>query len=174
MTGTDPSHHYSPSIRYRLEPDGFTSLTDGQLDRSSNDPALGGSPGLALPDKESAIRAKPVTAFMAVETFVVPLSADGGDHHVLLHGLLAAQTFRSSTARIALETPCKAVFFHKWGLRIEWLYWEESLLVMENGKLDRNLHHHIRRRRNDQRAILLHRLQPPRPRWVSCNSCISD
>lgn len=63
-----------------------------------------------------------MTTFVADEAFIVPLPADGSDDYIFLYGLLAAQTFRRCTARVAMKTPGKAIFLDKWGLGIEWLY----------------------------------------------------
>lgn len=79
----------SPLERRRFEPNGFTPFADGQLNRASDDPAFSCPSRLTLPDKESTIRAKPMTAFVTGETFIVPLSANGGYDHIFLHGLLA-------------------------------------------------------------------------------------
>ena len=79
----------SPLERRRFEPDGFTPFADGQLNRASDNPAFSCPSRLTLPDKESTIRAKPMTAFVTGETFIVPLSANGGYDHIFLHGLLA-------------------------------------------------------------------------------------
>lgn len=105
----------------RFKPYGFAPLTNRQLDRASNDPAFGSSPGLAFSDEESTMSPEPMTTLMAGKTFIVPLSANRCDDYVFLYGFLAAQAFGRCTAGIALETPSEAVFFNKWSRRIEWL-----------------------------------------------------
>lgn len=96
-----------------LETDPLASLTDGQLYRASNDPALGRSLGLAFADKEAAIGPESIATFMAVEAVVVPLAADCSNHYLVHDVLLAAQTARCCAAGVALETPCEAILFNK-------------------------------------------------------------
>ena len=98
----------------RFKPYGFAPLTNRQLNRTSNDPAFGSSPGFTFTDEESTMSPESMATFMAVETFIVPLSANRCDDYVLLYGFLAAQALGCCTAGIALETPSEAVFFDKW------------------------------------------------------------
>lgn len=67
----------SLSGRRQLEPDRFAFFADGQLNRTSDDPAFGGPLGLTLPNKELTVGTEAMTALMALEALVMPLPADG-------------------------------------------------------------------------------------------------
>ena len=113
----------------RLKTDTFTSLADSQLDWTTDDAALSCSLGLAFTNEEAALRTKPIATLVTIEAALVPLAANCADDNLIHDMLLAAQTTWCSTARVAVEAPCEAVFLDKGSLGIEGLY-EEKLSVV--------------------------------------------
>jgi len=103
----------------RLETNSFTSLTDSELNRSTNDTALGCSLWFALANKEAALGTEPVAALVAVEAALMPLATNGRNDNLVHDMLLAAQTAGRSASRVAMEAPSEAVLFNKGSLGIE-------------------------------------------------------
>lgn len=100
----------------RLETDAFASFANSKLHGPSDDTTLGCALGFALAHEESAFWAEAVAALVADEASIVPLSANGGDDDVIQDGLLTAETTGCGAARVALETPGKAVFLDEGSL----------------------------------------------------------
>lgn len=99
----------------RLETNTFTSLTNSQLDRSTDNTTFGRSFRLTFTNKEAAFRTKSVSALVASKAAFMPLPANSIDNDVVKDMLLTAHTTGSSTARVAIETPGKPIPLDKWG-----------------------------------------------------------
>jgi hypothetical protein len=121
--GRSPTTRWRKSLAHprRLETNTFTSLTDSQLDGTTDDAALSCSLGLAFADEEAALRTKTITALVTIEAAFVPLATNCGDDNLIHDMLLAAQTSWGGPARVAAETPCEAIFLDKGSLGIEGL-----------------------------------------------------
>lgn len=129
----------------RLKTDTFTSLTDSQLDRATDNAALGCTLGLAFTNEESALRTKTIATLVTIEAALVPLTTNCADDNLVHDMLLAAQTTGCGTARVAVETPCEAVFLDKRSLGIEGLYEEKivSCLACGSGSIGKEIHTYI-------------------------------
>jgi hypothetical protein len=86
------------------------------LDRTTNHTALGRSLGLSFTNEEATLRTKTFATLVTIEAALVPLAANCGNDNFVHDMLLAAQTTRRGTARVAAETPCEAIFLDKGGL----------------------------------------------------------
>lgn len=103
----------------RLEADPLASFADSKLNWPSDNTALGCALRLAFANEETALGTEPITALVAHEAAIVPLTPDGGDDNVIQNGLLAAQATRCSAAGVASQTPSKTIFLDEGSLRIE-------------------------------------------------------
>lgn len=96
-----------------FQPYTLTPFTNSQLHWTSDDSTLGRPSRLAFFHEEAAIRSKPSSTLVTDKTSVMPLSTNCRDHDVIHNGLLATQASRSSTFRVALETPSKSILLYK-------------------------------------------------------------
>lgn len=122
--GRSPATKWCKSLAHprRLETDTLTSLTDSQLDRTTDDAALSCPLGLAFTNKESALRTETLATLVTIEAALVPLATDCADDNIVHDLFFAAQTTWCGTARVAVETPREAIFLDKGSLGIEGLY----------------------------------------------------
>jgi hypothetical protein len=76
--GHNPTNRWRKSLAHprRLKTNTFTSLTDSQLDRTTDDAALSCPLGLTFTNEEAALRTKTITTLVTIEAAFVPLAAN--------------------------------------------------------------------------------------------------